>query len=37
MLDLKNLKPNVISRDLKGYTVAIYGAPKSFGHLNKNI
>lgn len=29
MLDLKNLKPNVISRDLKGYTVAIYGAPKT--------
>lgn len=37
MLDLKSLKPNTISRDLKGYTVAIYGAPKCFGYLNRNI
>lgn len=29
MLNLKDLKPHTISRDLKGYTVFIYGDPKS--------
>lgn len=28
MLDLKNLQPHTISRDLKGYTIFIYGSPK---------
>ena len=26
---LTNLKPHVVSRDLRGYSVLFYGAPKS--------
>lgn len=29
LLSLKDLKPHTISRDLKGYTIFIYGTPKS--------
>lgn len=28
MINLKNLQPTKISRDLKGYTIFIYGEPK---------
>lgn len=36
-IDILNIQPSVISRDLKGKYVLIYGAPKHFGHLFYNI
>ena len=30
-IDLKNLKPTVISKDLKGKFVLLYGPPKILG------
>lgn len=30
-IDILNLKPSVISRDLKGKFVCIYGLPKTLG------
>lgn len=32
-IDILSIQPSVISRDLKGKYVLIYGAPKYFGHL----
>ena len=29
MIDILDIKPNVVSRDLRGYTVLFYGSPKS--------
>ena len=29
MIDILNIKPHEISRDLKGYTIMFYGAPKA--------
>ena len=31
MIDILDIKPNVVSRDLRGYTVLFYGAPKDLG------
>lgn len=31
MINLKDLQPTKISRDLKGYTVFIYGEPETLG------
>lgn len=28
-IDLLNIAPNVVSRDLSGYIIFLYGAPKS--------
>lgn len=33
-IDILNLQPTTISRDLKGKYVLVYGAPKYFGHLS---
>lgn len=30
-IDLKNLKPTTVSRDLKGKFVFLYGQPKTLG------
>ncbi len=32
MIDILNLEPTKISRDLKGKYICIYGLPKNFGH-----
>ena len=29
MLDILSLKPNKVSRDMRGYSVMLYGTPKS--------
>ena len=31
-IDILNLSPTTISRDLKGKYICIYGLPKCFGH-----
>lgn len=31
-IDIFNITPSVVSRDLKGKYVCIYGMPKDFGH-----
>lgn len=31
-IDIFNLEPSKISRDLKGKYLLLYGAPKNFGH-----
>lgn len=36
MIDLLNLQPTVISRDLRSKYILIYGQPKHFGHLLSN-
>lgn len=36
MIDLLNLQPTVISRDLRSKYILIYGQPKHFGHLSSN-
>lgn len=28
MIDIFNIEPNVVSKDLKGFSVLVYGAPK---------
>lgn len=32
MIDILNLEPTTISRDLKGKYICIYGLPENFGH-----
>lgn len=32
MIDILNLQPTTISRDLKGKYICIYGKPEYFGH-----
>lgn len=36
MIDLLNITPHEVSRDLKGYTVMLYGQPKQFGPSIRN-
>ena len=31
-IDILNIQPTVISRDLRGKYVLLYGKPKAFGH-----
>lgn len=31
MIDIFNIQPHVVSRDLCGYTVLLYGQPKILG------
>lgn len=33
MISIFDVKPHEVSRDLKGYTVVLYGAPKVLGPL----
>lgn len=31
MIDILNIQPHQVSRDLSGYTIMFYGAPKVLG------
>ena len=33
-IDILNLEPSVISRDLRGKFVCLYSLPERFGHFN---
>lgn len=36
MIDILNIEPTVISRDLKGKYILLYGKPKKLGPLISN-
>jgi hypothetical protein len=35
-IDLMNIEPHKVSRDLSGYITYIYGEPEKFGHYTRN-
>lgn len=36
-IDILNIQPTTISRDLKGKYLCLYGQPENFGHCEKSL